>query len=102
MIGGKYPTWAVWAPVLLTVLAFSAPGALMPFNRIWQWFIAWFAGVNNVALAALAFFVAIVPTALIIRLTGYDPLARRIRREADSYWTPVGRQTTAETLDDPF
>ena len=102
IIGGAYPTWAIWAPVLLAVLAFSVPGVLMPFNRIWQRFIVWFAGVNNVVLAALAFFVAITPTALIVRLIGHDPLARQIRGGADSYWSPVRRQTTAETLNDPF
>ena len=100
--GGEFPAWAAGLAGLFAALALGAPGILMPLNRMWQAFLVWFARVNNVVLAALAFFVTIVPTALVLKLIGRDPLARRIRREADSYWTPVGRQTTAETLDDPF
>jgi hypothetical protein len=40
------------------------------------------------ALLALAYYLALTPIGLTMRLFRYDPLARRFDREARSYWTP--------------
>ena len=42
--------------------------------------------VTNPLLMGLVFFLAVTPTAFIMRLMGKDPLRLRIDRSAKSYW----------------
>ena len=95
----------IWAPVAASVfllVALAAPGSLLPLNRLWA-HIAHRVGLfSNALLLGLFFFLFVLPLGLIIRLFGKDPMVRAIDAEAETYWTPVGRQCDRETLTDMF
>ncbi len=95
----------IWAPVAASVfllVALAAPGILLPLNRLWA-HIAHRVGLfSNALLLGSFFFLFVLPLGLIIRLFGKDPMVRTIDAEAETYWTPVGRQCDRETLTDMF
>ena len=39
-------------------------------------------------LLAFVYYCVITPIGLVMRLTGYDPLQRKLDREAETYWSP--------------
>ena len=99
---GAVPVWAVVVAAAFLALALAAPWLLMPFNRLWAAFLGRFVVVNNAVLLGLVYYGILLPTALIMRAIGYDPMGMRTPRTNDSYWQPVGRGTTRETLRDQF
>jgi hypothetical protein len=84
------------------VLALIAPGVLLPFNRLWGRFAHRLGRINNTLLLGLFFFLFVLPTGLIIRLFGNDPMQRKFEADKKSYWTAVGRHTDRDTFPDMF
>jgi Saxitoxin biosynthesis operon protein SxtJ len=72
--------------VVLIVLGLVAPSSLHGLNRAWAKLgLIMFRVVNPVVLG-LIYAVVIVPTGLLMRLTGRDPLHLKFDPQADSYW----------------
>ncbi len=95
----------IWAPVAASVfllVALAAPGILLPLNRLLARIAHRVGLFSNALLLGLFFFLFVLPLGLIIRLFGKDPMVRTIDAEAETYWTPVGRQCDRETLTDMF
>ena len=90
------------AAAAFVVLALVVPWVLLPLNRLWQRFVHRLGQVNNVLVLGLFFWVVVVPTGLLLRLFGRDPMQRAFKRDSESYLTPVGRQANAETFRDMF
>jgi predicted membrane metal-binding protein len=87
LIRGAEPRWwSVGVAVAFLVLALAAPKTLAPLNRLWTKFGLLLHRITNPIIMGLVFFLAVTPTALIMRLLGKDPLHRRIDRDAKSYW----------------
>lgn len=40
----------------------------------------------SAAVLTLTYYLAIMPIGLIMRLSGYDPMHRRLDRQANTYW----------------
>ena len=97
----RWTTIGVMGAVLV-VLALAAPGLLMPLNRIWDALTRKLVPFTNGLFLGLFFYLMVVPMGLGRRLFDRDPLERRQQPEAASYWAPVQRQVTAETLEDMF
>ena len=98
---GALPETPVILPVLAVVffvLGLAAPGVLRPV------FVAWIAiarGINwtiTHVVLTFAFFVLIVPTRVVIRIFGNDPLKRGLDPEAETYWEEPEAQP--ETIED--
>ena len=54
----------------------------------WMWAafpIGW--AISHLLLVVI-YYLVITPIGLVMRAAGYDPLARRIDRQATTYWTP--------------
>jgi hypothetical protein len=94
LLKGASPHW--WA--LVVAAAFAGFAWLLPAvyrvpNRLWfKLGLALSAVVSPVALA-IVYLAAIVPTGLLLRLFGKDPLRLRLDSAARSYWierTPPG------------
>jgi hypothetical protein len=57
-------------------------------------FVAWMCAAFPIGwaishlLLVVIYYLVITPIGLAMRATGYDPLARRIDRQATTYWTP--------------
>ena len=95
----------IWAPIAASVfllVALAAPGILLPLNRLWARIAHRVGLFSNALLLGSFFFLFVLPLGLIVRLFGKDPMVRTIDAEAETYWTPVGRQCDRETLTDMF
>ena len=94
--------WAAAVALVFFAAAAAFPGLLLPVNRLWGRFAYRLGIVNNYLLLGLFFYIIMFPVGLMIRLFGGDAMSRRIDRKRGTYWTAVGRGTTAETLRDLF
>jgi hypothetical protein len=81
--------WAryIWgAGVVLAALYYAVPPIRRPMFFGWiraAYPIGW--AVSH-ALLAIIYFGLLTPIGWLMRLTGYDPMARRLDRAAPSYW----------------
>jgi hypothetical protein len=75
---------------------------LSPLNHAWSRLGLLLHKVTNPLILGLMFVVAIVPTGLIMRAFGADPMTRRLGASED-YWTKRSTPgSTRETLQQPF
>ena len=96
------PYWAMAVATAFATLALAAPGSLLPLNRLWGAFARQLGHVNNYAVLGLFFYVFVFPVGLVMRTVGGDPMHRKPKPEAKSYWRPVERHATVETFKDMF
>jgi hypothetical protein len=78
-------SWLIAAAVVL-FLALAWPAALAPFNRLWTKFSLLLFRIVNPIVMAILFFLVVLPTGLLMRLAGKDPMNRRFAPAAPSYW----------------
>jgi hypothetical protein len=90
--GSSWPYWAGAALVILLVSIF-APATLAPLNRLWMRLALALSKIMTPVIMAVLFFGSVLPTGLIMRLLGKDPLRLRWNKESGTYWvsrTPEG------------
>jgi len=101
-VGHAWP----WTGTLAAVFFVSAclfPTALRPLNRMWFQFGLLLHKVVNPIVMAFVFFGAVLPTGLIMRAVGKDPMRLKCQPDANSYWIerrPPG--PAPESLKDQF
>ena len=78
--------WALIVSGLFLTAALLRPALLAPLNRRWTKFGLALHRVTNPILMGAVFFLAVTPTAFMMKLLGKDPLRRRFDRAATSYW----------------
>jgi hypothetical protein len=83
---GRDYLWLAVAAIVMIVLALAVPAVLAPFNRFWYRFGMLLSRIFQPVVLGLLFFVTVTPIALIMRLTGKDPLRLRFAKDLDSYW----------------
>jgi hypothetical protein len=87
--------WALVATAAFALAALVAPSVLRPLNQIWFTFgMALHHVVNPIVMGAI-FFVAVTPTALIMRAFGKDPLRLERDRASATYWVARDRPAPA-------
>ena len=84
--GGNPRLWAFAVAAVFLLTALAAPKWLAPLNRVWMAFGLLLGRIVSPIMLFLVYVVAVVPTGLIMRLRGKDPLQRRFEPEAASYW----------------
>lgn len=72
----------------LLLLGLAAPAVLRPLYRVWMGLALVLGFVMTRVLLTLVFVFAVIPTGLLLRLFGKDPLDRRWQPDAPSYWIP--------------
>jgi hypothetical protein len=77
--------WAAGAVVFL-IVALTLPRLLAPFNRVWMKIGLLLHRITNPIVLGLMFFGVFTPFGVIMRLFGWDGLARKLDPNADSYW----------------
>src|SRR5262249_29058629 len=89
-----------WSALLLSaafvILALAQPSALRPLNRAWQLLGRLLHKVVSPLVMSAIFFLAVTPTAWIMRRRGIDVLKLRHRPDLSSYWIarePAGSET---------
>ena len=95
--------WALGIAIAFALAALAMPGLLKPLNRLWAKFGDLLHKVTSPIIMGLLFFVVLMPSGLIMRLMGKDPLRLKRSTAGASYWvlrTPPG--PTPESLDRAF
>jgi hypothetical protein len=90
---GAVHWWAVGVSVMFATLALTWTAPLAPLNKLWLQFGLLLHKIVSPIVLGLLFYVAVMPTGLIMRLLGKDPLRLRRDPNAKSYWiirTPPG------------
>jgi len=84
--GSTHTLYFVAAAVGFAACTLGAPHWLQPLNKLWFRFGLILNAVVSPLVMALIFFLAITPTALVMRVFGKRPLALGFDRDAPSYW----------------
>ena len=95
------PYWPWIIGAALALWALGAPATMRGFYRLWMRLAFLLNRVTTPVIMGLVFFVIITPIALIMRLSGRDPMARRIDRNIKSYRTPASKLPKAH-MERPF
>ena len=83
---GAIRWWAVGVSGLFLILALAAPRALALPNMLWMKLGKLLHMIVSPVVLSLLFIVAVVPTAVILKLMGRDPLRLKLDKKAASYW----------------
>jgi hypothetical protein len=94
MRGNPVRWWALGIAAIVLAVGFAAPHVLAPLNRAWSRLGHALSRVVSPVLMGIVYYVAVVPTGLIVRARRKDPL--RLKREpaVPTYWIrrePPGR-----------
>jgi hypothetical protein len=92
---------AVSIAALLAVVSCAVPQVLRPLNIAWFKFAMLLSKVMNPIVMFALFAIAIVPFGIAMQLR-YDPLRRKRRREADSYWIPRNSSGPPANMENQF
>lgn len=84
--GGTVRLWALAVAAALVGIAYLVPRLLRPFNLVWFRFGLLLHKIVNPVVMGLIFFGAVLPTGLLMRLFGKDPLRLGFDKDAASYW----------------
>ena len=92
--GGSLRLWAVAVAALLLAVSLLVPKLLHPANVAWMRLGQLLGVVGGWIGLTLLYYGAFLPTGLLMRLFGKDPMRRRFERDAASYWieTPAAEQ----------
>ena len=83
---GGHP--AVWfaASAAFAAVTLIRPQALAPLNRLWMAFAELLHRLVSPVVLGLMFFGVFMPVGLLMRLSGRDPMRRKVEPAARSYW----------------
>ena len=101
--GGGVRIWALTLGAVFLLVALAAPQILAPLNRLWFRLGILLGRIATPLVMGALFYVTVLPTALVLRAMGKDPLRLRRDSTARSYWIerdPPGPKP--ESLDHQF
>lgn len=81
----NFPLWPWIVGGVLIVWALVLPMSLRPVYRVWMTIGLCLGWINSRIILSIMFYLIILPTGLIMRLFGNDPMARTRNREQKSY-----------------
>ena len=99
---GILPPILIGTAALFMLLGTVAPSALRPIERGWMAFAERLSVVMTFVIMIALFYLVITPTGLLLRLFGKDLLARKIRKDLPSYWTPTEADGPSSRPYSPF
>ena len=85
LLGASLPKWPWILAGLLWLPALAYPAALQPVYHGWMKIGLVLGWVNTRIILSLLFYVIILPMAIIMRVMGKDPMARKMDPSAHSY-----------------
>lgn len=101
--GGGFRQWALIAAAAFALPALILPIVLTPLNKLWVKFGLMMHTIINPILMGLVFFIAVVPTGLLVKLFGKDPMRRKFDNSANSYWIERDKDSlTKESFTNQF
>lgn len=101
VFGREYRLWPWLVAVVFAASALLMPVGLRTSRRIWMVLGSVLGWLNSRILLGAVFWVLVVPTGLVMRLTGGDFLARRFDAGAASYRV-ASRARRRDDMERPF
>lgn len=95
------PLWPWVAGLVLIVAALVFPPVLRGPNFLWTKFGRILGWINQRIVLTIVFYIILLPTGLIMRALGRDPMARGFENDRESYRVR-SRKTPARSMDRPF
>jgi hypothetical protein len=90
VVGGAFILWAI-----------AAPASIGPFYRLWMRLGLLLNAVMSRLVLGIVFFVAVLPTGLIQKLRGKDPMRRKPDAQTRSYRV-ISERSSAKDMENPF
>lgn len=84
--GGPVRVWALAIAAAFLAVTLVRPGLLRPANRLWFRFGLVLSMIVSPVVMGLIYATTVIPTGLLMRLAGKDPLRLRPDPDADTYW----------------
>lgn len=81
--------WTGGASLVFLFTGLFLPRILTPVEKYWMLFAGVLGFIMTNVLLTLVFFLGVLPTGLLMRLFGKDPLRKGFDRSLDSYWIDV-------------
>jgi Saxitoxin biosynthesis operon protein SxtJ len=78
--------WSLPIGAVFLAVALVRPKILRPLNWLWFRFGMFLSRIMTPIVMGLIFILTVVPTAVIMRLRGHDPMRRKLDWHAKSYW----------------
>lgn len=78
--------WALGLSAAILAVSLLKPAILHHANRAWMGLAGILNRIVSPVVMGLVFFLAAIPTGLILRMLGKDPLRLRFDRQAETYW----------------
>jgi hypothetical protein len=101
--GGALRLWSLAISGVFGILALFIPKVLAPANWVWTKFGELLHRIVSPVALGIVFYLTVLPTGIILRLLGKDPLRLRMDPTAESYWIkrdPPG--PASESLNNQF
>jgi hypothetical protein len=87
LLNGSAPGyWLLFFAVIFLFTSLVTPGLLHPVNRTWTGLGLLMGRIMTPVVMLIIYIVAVLPTAVVTRILGRDPLLREKNRDAHSYW----------------
>ena len=96
-----YPYWPWIVGGVLALWALVIPQTLRGFYRKWMQFALLLSRITTPLIMGVVYLLVITPAALIMRLIGSDPMARRFDSDAESYRIR-SKKAPKENMGKPF
>ena len=97
----SWPVWPWGVAAMVVAWSILAPRTLRPVYRGWMTFGRTMGRIITPVLLTLTFFITIVPTGLVMRAMGKDPMRRRFDPAAESYLV-TSEAPPRDRLERPF
>jgi len=88
LLGRPWRVWPFASAGVLALLALAFPLALKPLNIVWMKFGHVAGWINTRIILGVVFFFIFLPFGLVMRLSGKDPMHRKLDTGTASYRVP--------------
>ena len=101
LFGFNFPAWPWIFAAVLGLWALIAPNSLNHPYKLWMRFGMLLGAVMNRVVLSVVFFLVVLPTGLLMRVFGKDPMRRKLDNKQDSYRIESA-PTNPDRMDRPF
>ena len=97
----QIPLWPWAVAGILAAWALLAPNSLRPLYRLWMRLGLLLSRITTPIILGVVFLVVILPVALVMKVAGRDPMARKFDDKAKTYRVP-SRKALRDSMERPF
>jgi len=102
---GSGAPWPVWPWVVLAVFAAwatIAPETIRPFHQLLMRISRVINAIVSPVILGIVFFLVVLPTGIILKLRGRDPMRRQFRANSTESYRVESQRAPPEQMEKPF